>query len=324
MLRRLARFQILGWTLLGAVDLLTNPDAPGGWAIYTSAALAGTGLLVSTALFAIAGRRLAAGGRRAILAAAAGALVGSATWYLANAGLDVAVGFPDRPSLIGGLFGRGMLQLVVMVAWHAAVVAAGASQRAADNERLAAEARLLALRYQLQPHFLFNALNSAIALIDSEPERAQTMLILLADLLRHTLEGDASREVPLAGELETIDRYLEIQKVRFEDRLRITRDIDGDALERPVPPLVVHSLVENAVKHGMRGATGPLELDIAAAIDDGALRIEVTNDGRYEPGDGGVGLAAVRERLAAQYPDRHRFSVDQRGERVVATLELFP
>ena len=319
---------LLGWTLVAGLDFALNrtawPSGDLGWAVYEALSLAGLGFAVSSGLALIYRRRLPGRGARAGAVVVGGAVVASAIWYLLGNLLDDAVGNPySAPSLVAGLFGPGMLILFITLAWHGAFLALRATARAADAERLANEARLLALRYQLDPHFLFNALNSAVALIDEDPRRAQMMLTLLSSLLRQTLDGDPATETSLGRELDLIGRYMEIQHIRFDDKLRVDVVVADEARRCAVPPLLVHALMENAVKHGLRTSeVTPVEIQLTAAYDGGALRIEVRNLGRITAGEGGVGLRNVADRLNAMYPGRHSFALVEQDGAVRATMEI--
>jgi len=326
-MRRTFVLQILGWTSVAALDLAMSraamPEGDVGWAVYEAGSLGLGGLAISSALLWIYLTRWPARGSTGGVAALAGALAGGAALYVGLNLLDRAVEFPYRQPLAEGLFGRGMLYFFIMLAWHAAFAAARASARAADAERLAQQARLHALRCQLNPHFLFNALNSAIALIDEDPQRAQTMLTLLSGLLRKTLEDDTAAETTLRQELDLIHSYMEIQRVRYEERLRVEIDVPDAVRDCAVPPLLLHALVENAVKHGLRTAsTTPVEISVVASYDGDALHIEVRNSGRLERGSNGLGLRNLTDRLDTLYPGRHRFDIAEKNGEVCAMLEI--
>jgi LytS/YehU family sensor histidine kinase len=127
----------------------------------------------------------------------------------------------------------------------------------------------------------------------------------------------------LGRELDVIGRYVEIQRIRFEDKLRVELDVPEAARRCAVPPLVLHALVENAVKHGLRTAeTLPVVVRLSASYDGDALRIEVHNTGRIAPRGEGVGLKNVEDRLRTLYPGRHRFAVVEQGGAVRATMEI--
>jgi signal transduction histidine kinase len=203
--------------------------------------------------------------------------------------------------------------------------------RAAELETGVAQARLQALTLQLRPHFLFNTLNAIAELIHEDPDAAERMVGRLADLLRRTLETDGSAEVPLATELELVDRYLDIQAVRFQDRLRVRWEVASDARAARVPAMILLPLVENAVRHGVSARPGPGEVGIRARREADTLRLEVWDDG---PGLGatarsgtgprrGIGLANTRARLLQLYGDTHRFElVDGDPAGLVVRLSL--
>jgi LytS/YehU family sensor histidine kinase len=180
-------------------------------------------------------------------------------------------------------------------------------RRRAEKEswRLAAalsRARLDALRAQVNPHFLFNALNSLRGLIDENPARARDAVTRLASILRYSLSTDSDATVPFGTELNFVMDYLELELLRFEDRLTVTRRIQPETLERPIPPMLLQTLVENAVKYGVSQNPGYVELSIGATIDpiDDRLCIRVDNTGHLgleESRSTGTGLRNARERL---------------------------
>lgn len=207
---------------------------------------------------------------------------------------------------------------LLLVAWNVQRLQQ-ARERMLKAEALAVEARLAMLRYELDPHFLFNTLNSVIGTIDESPARAQQMVRQLAELLRHTLKG-SERLVPLTEELRTIALYLAIEQVRFEDQLQVEVTVAPEAEGCPIPPLLLQPLVENAIKHGMTG-DGPLRLRILAEGVDGALQITVTNNGRLTRGTG-IGLRNLEDRLSHLYDGQASFGLTQEGDDVVARLVL--
>lgn len=179
----------------------------------------------------------------------------------------------------------------------------------ANVEREAVQARLQALTNQLNPHFLFNVLNTIVSLIESQPRLAQTMVTRFADLLRRILNDGATQYVSLARELELLEQYIEIQEMRFPQRLSHDRQIGAGAAEALVPALVMQPIIENAVVHGLRRHEGPVHVRIEAAIADATLEIRVSNPGWTAPaGDAapapGVGLRNVAERLRTLFGER--------------------
>lgn len=189
----------------------------------------------------------------------------------------------------------------------------------------AAEAELRALQAQLDPHFLFNALNSVSALIGSDPARARRMCQVVAELLRDILRLRAEPTIEFARELQLVDRYLEIEGTRFGDRLQVVREIDPGLGEIPVPPLLLQPLVENAIKHGISQLVEGGTVRVAARRAGDVLEIEVHNPAE---GEGlatrreGVGLASVRARLAALHGEGARLDVQLRDGVFAARLTV--
>jgi two-component sensor histidine kinase len=195
---------------------------------------------------------------------------------------------------------------------------------AAQLEGRLIEARLESLRLQLHPHFLFNTLNAISAFVEPDPERARRMIARLGELLRRTLEGGTTAELPLAEELDLLAPYLEIQRIRFGDRLSIELDIARDTAGALIPTLMLQPLVENAVEHGVTRTLDGARVRLKAERSGKRLRLEIADNG---PGPGGtrdgVGLANTRARLAGLYGDAHRFELkasDTGG--TVVTIEL--
>jgi hypothetical protein len=189
---------------------------------------------------------------------------------------------------------------------------------AAQLEAQLATAHLQALRMQLNPHFLFNALHSAAMLTMMDPDAAHRVLVQLSALLRTTLDRSASAEVPLAEEIDFLDRYLAIEQIRFQDRLQVDIRADDDALAGTVPNLILQPLVENAVRHGIARRTDARRLTIRGARENGSLVLEVEDDGPGLPGgwtltppegSSGVGLANIRSRLERMYGEHGRLEL---------------
>ena len=174
-----------------------------------------------------------------------------------------------------------------------------------------AEARLDALRMQLDPHFLFNTLNAISSLVERDPRGVRRMIARLSDLLRHTIEGPNEQEIPLRQELDLLRRYLEIMEVRFQGRLEITTDVDGRAMEGLVPNLILQPLVENAIKHGVSKVEGMGRISLCGRVEDGQLVLRVENNGPFvEQREGtGVGVRNTRARLAHLYGSEQSFEL---------------
>jgi len=162
------------------------------------------------------------------------------------------------------------------------------------------------LRSQLNPHFLFNCLNSLRELIDEDRNRAKQVIDLLSALLRYTLRADRVETVSLKEELGAVEDYLALEKVRFEERLQTRFAIDPRSLGAKLPPMLLQTLVENGVKHGIARLPAGGELVVVAEVVDGNLRVEVTNTGRLSDateGSSAIGLGNARERLRLMYGD---------------------
>jgi LytS/YehU family sensor histidine kinase len=194
------------------------------------------------------------------------------------------------------------------------------------------EARLDALRAQINPHFLFNALNTISSQVERDPKLARRMIEHLGDLLRLSLESKNRQEIPLAEEMAFLEHYLAIQKIRFGDHLRVETQIAPEVKHASVPCLFVQPLVENAIRHGIsRRASGGTVI-VSALRNGDRLDIRVLDDGVGLPADwtlensGGVGLSVTRQRVTGLYPDGETcFAVKRRasgGTEVEISLPL--
>jgi hypothetical protein len=206
-----------------------------------------------------------------------------------------------------------------------------AELRLAEAREAEADAKLMALRYQLNPHFLFNTLTSIEALSASHPDRIPSLIQRLATYLRLQLRPSPTMFTTFENELEGVRAYLEIEQLRFGDGLETNYDIDPAALGCLVPELILQPLVENAIKHGFR-ADRDIRLDLKACVDRGMLRVAVTNPGKlnFEKTDEesssssgfGIGIANMKQRLKAHFRDQASFRIRQRDGRVVAELVI--
>jgi two-component system, LytTR family, sensor kinase len=187
----------------------------------------------------------------------------------------------------------------------------------------AAEARLHALRGQLHPHFLFNALNTVSMLVrEGRSAVALDVMAELGELLRALLRDAAGHEVSLAAELEFNRRYLELERARFGDRLTVSFDCDGALLGALVPHLVLQPLVENAVRHGVSRVAGPGAIRVSAERRGDLLALEVWNDGPAPAADAGAGLRITRDRLEGLYGRRQALSLAPAAGGVRARVTL--
>lgn len=189
------------------------------------------------------------------------------------------------------------------------------------------EAELRALRSQINPHFLFNSLNCLRALIPRELSRPRDAVTLLADLLRASLTLGQTHLIPLSKELEMAENYLALEQLRFESRLRIHRRISEPSAARLVPPFLVQTLIENAIKFGVAQFDEGSDVALTASVDDARnLVISVENDGRLDCATSGtgVGLRNARARLALLFGPAATLTLEQRGDRVVAVATIPP
>jgi two-component system, LytTR family, sensor kinase len=194
-----------------------------------------------------------------------------------------------------------------------------------EAERLAKEAELLKLRHQLQPHFLFNSLNSINALINSKPEAARKMVHQLSNFLRGTIKSEEVKSVLLREELDHINLYLEIEKVRFGHRLQTVIDIDDAALELSVPPLLLQPLMENAIKFGLYGTTDDVLIQMTAASAMDMLKIQISNpfdkDVDTQAGTG-FGLSLIERRLNLLFNRNDLLSINKEAATFTATIKI--
>lgn len=188
------------------------------------------------------------------------------------------------------------------------------------------EAELRALEAQVNPHFLFNALNTIRGSIAEDPGRAQEMVTRLAGMLRYSLTRDRQHTVPLAHELAAVQDYLALESARFEERLQVRFAVDEAALSRPIPAMLLQTLVENALKHGIAPLPAGGEVLVRAAVQPDGLLLEVENSGQLAAPSAGttqLGLHNARERLRVLYGDRASLHLASPGHgRVLATVRI--
>jgi hypothetical protein len=265
------------------------------------------------------------------------AFFASIIWAFAAAGLAHGLskaaafqGLSDRfrPE-IPLVFGTGLLLYLLSVAFYYIVISVEASRdaeaRVMKASVLARDAELKALKAQVNPHFLFNSLNSISALTSSDPAKAREMCILLGDFLRRTLGLGERAAIPLEEELSLIRAFLAVEKVRFGERIQMEENVDKEALGVPVPPLLLQPLIENAVVHGIANLVEGGYIRLAIRSQNGTVSINVENS--FDPDApakrrSGVGLANVRQRLQTRYGNLASFTVKTEGDcfRVALTL----
>jgi two-component system sensor histidine kinase AlgZ len=204
-----------------------------------------------------------------------------------------------------------------------AVLVAALVLRAKGRAPAATTARLAELQARIRPHFLFNTLNSAIALVRAEPRKAERLLEDLSDLFRHALM-EQGESVSLAQELELAQRYLAIEQVRFGERIRVQWAIDDAANNARLPPLILQPLVENAVKHGVEPSAEGADIKISTERRGARVVIKVSNTTPVMPGEPGSGLALdnVRERLSLLHDVQAQFQCGLKNGVFQVRMEL--
>ena len=274
---------------------------------------------------------------RLVLLHGLAALATTSVWLLAGRAwsrfADRLPGFHDTSEVFSSqsdlLLAIGLLLYLLATAAHYVFLAQEASyaerRRSLELEVAAREAEIKALRSQLDPHFLFNSLHSVAALCGSNPTGARSMIERLAGFFRNTLEVGSRLEISLARELDLASSYLEIERLRFGDRLSYVVEAEAGADGMPVPPLVLQPLVENAVRHGTSQLLEGGTVHIRAALSRGILNLTVENPcaPQRKKGQGtGTGLSNLRRRLAAQYGSEATVQASDNGSSFRATLQL--
>jgi two-component system, LytTR family, sensor kinase len=337
-----------GWTILGFVFALPDLSAAAGWryALLQSLTLWWSWGIVTPFILWI-DRKIPVSSKQfaqRVLAHVVPSLLVTAAYVYILGAVRAAIGMVSwnrLPSIRYLTDGRGLVLWNWLVYWL--ILGAWQAYRYYDHylaaelrlERLEknfSDARLNALRMQLDPHFLFNALNTISSQVEREPKLARRMIEHLGDLLRLSLESKDRQEVPLAEEMAFLEHYLAIQKIRFGNHLRIETQIAPDVKYAAVPSLFVQPLVENAIRHGISRRASGGTVVVSAHRHGDRLDIRVLDDGAGLPAgwtlenSGGLGLSVTRQRVAGLYPDgATSFAVNRRaggGTEVKITLPL--
>jgi two-component system LytT family sensor kinase len=269
-------------------------------------------------------------------------LIAAVVVSLARAGVMVVLGWyvpwvgtrAFSPQFWGNSSQNLLIYALLLGIAHLALYYRRYREREQAAEQLArglTEARLQALKMQLQPHFLFNTLNAISALIPAEAKPARRMVARLGDLLRISLEHEDKQEVTLREELAFLEPYLEIEKARLDDRLTVVMTIAPDTMDARVPHLILQPLVENAIRHGIasRIEPGTVEISASRGTDGRSLQLEIRDDGRGMERESvtsrrGVGLSNIRARLEQLYGADHRFTLENQAAGGVAVRISLP
>jgi len=213
----------------------------------------------------------------------------------------------------------------VTMGWMVVYLAVTSGRRYREKQLALRDAELRGLEAQINPHFLFNSLNSIRGLVVENPPLAQDLITRLANILRYNLHRDAGHTVPLDSELEAAGDYLALESARYEDRLRVRFAIDPATRSIAVPPMMLQTLVENGIKHGIATLPGGGELLVRSALEDGTLVLQVENTGQLaeeETQRPRLGLNNIRERLRILYAGRACLELANRGGCVAATVRI--
>jgi sensor histidine kinase YesM len=336
------RFQIIGWICFVAVYSLTfQPDFYKSWDHFKPVPVnLALGMAVTLAMrwwyLRLHARKIAQTTLTLVMLGTA--IVGAVLWMSSDYSVSVLLwgrhhDFPSWRNILfvimtdtATLFGWSLLYfaLKLWMDWNEE------KKRSETAVKLAREAQLQLLRYQLNPHFLFNSLNSIRTLVDENPETAKHTITELAEFFRYSLANRDVLYVPLREEFDAMRHYFAIQRIRYEDRLQVEIDVTPEAEAFPVLSFLVQPLVENAVKYGMQTSAMPLQIRINAQVVDSALKLDIFNSGAWVDSPPaarlgtGTGLDNVRRVLHNAYPDSHRFEVGPADGGVRAELWIYP
>jgi len=334
--RDFALLYIAWWLAWALVQVFVLHRMEMGWRIsVTDAALSNSLLAVMCLGVILLFRSYQPGGSRRVylvlfVVVATAIYTDALNWLLSllhrdNAAYQV---FLDKSLPVRFVFALLMLSFVSVNNWLLNTLEEQSryDKRRNEAEQLAREAELVKLRQQLQPHFLFNSLNSISALVGTRPEEARKMIQQLSDFLRGTLKKDEQQTVSLKEELHQLQLYLGIEKVRFGDRLTILVEVAPGCEQALLPPLLLQPIVENAIKFGLYGTTDNITISVSTKISDNHLIAEVRNpfdaDLQSSSGGTGFGLSSVQRRLLLLYGRNDLFVTEKKDKLFVARIKI--
>lgn len=227
-------------------------------------------------------------------------------FYINNWLFQIAEGMMGRDQFINFIFTM-MIAMIVIISFYIQMFIS----RGKEANKKAIQAELSALRAQVNPHFLFNSLNSIASLVKTHPDQAERVTEDLAELFRYSLQSSKKHEVTLEEEIKSAQTYLAIEKARFGDDLQMNVNLNPNLTDRNIPALILQPLVENAVKHGFQQTGGPFSIDLNVTEKNGVVRIEVKDSGpgfgnqdKEEIFERGTGLSNIKDRLQLHYGNR--------------------
>jgi LytS/YehU family sensor histidine kinase len=192
---------------------------------------------------------------------------------------------------------------------------------------LAQSAQLQMLRYQVNPHFLFNSLSSLRALIRDNQKKAEEMILLISKFLRYSLISKKNNQVRLKEEISALRHYFEIERVRFGDKLITNINVEKSTEELLIPSFLIHPIIENAIKYGMDTSSMPLKIDLNASFKNSQLQIDVINSGKWinknrHTSGTGTGLKNVKQRLDLAYSENYTFDIIKNDDSVHVRIRI--
>jgi sensor histidine kinase YesM len=210
--------------------------------------------------------------------------------------------------------------------WHYIELGTKIEIQKVKLESLVKELELNTIKSHINPHFIFNALNSIRALVDENPERARTAITELSNILRSSMQSEKLATVPFEKELNIVKDYLALEHIRFEDRLMVEFDIDEDTLDQPIPPMMLQTLVENAIKHGVGKQKQGGLVKIISDFRDNHHEVIVQNTGSFtkEGISDGFGISSTHDRLKLLFGKKAHFSISNKGNDLVEAVIVMP
>jgi signal transduction histidine kinase len=341
-------FQLLGWGLflgvqLASIPLAPDPGQPRNYVtvVASNVAVTAIGMLLSHYVrpFVTRWRWKQLGWRALVPRVIAASFVMSTIWGMVGVGyfhgvlrLPLALKYPIGVVLLIVIVDGTFLFIGWLCLYFFYHLFDRFNRSEIERFRLMTtvkDAELRALKSQVNPHFIFNSLNSLRALIEEDPVRARQAVTQLANLLRYSLQSGQLETVPFEEELSIVNDYLALEQVRHEERLRLRLDVAPDTLQLPIPPMLLQTLVENAVKYGISTRPEGGEIAIVARRENGSLRLQVTNPGELNapltrPASTGLGLNNAAERLRLLFGERATLQVRADSPHTVMAEAIIP
>lgn len=336
-------FQIVGWSLLFlatlGVNLLRGNDH---WSTFVLATVLAAGGFLSTTLFRQYIKHkdyTTASVRALVVPLLLGSLAASLLWtlplllaqYLVEHYIEEqSLGFGVTTIWLTALnnYFVVLLWAIVYFAWHYFRLAQTARLERYRSEMAARDAQLNTLKGQINPHFMFNALNNIRALMLEDVPRSREMITKLADLLRYSMNMSEQREVSVTEEIKVVNDFFELCKIQFEEKLRYAISVDPEVQRCLIPPMVIQILVENSVKHGVSATTSGGEVNVVVERAGDALNIMVSNTGKWKPlkderrENNGIGLPNVRRRLRLLYGEQAQLHIKEENDTIIARIQI--